>query len=479
VRFRLTPDTLLVGVLLLFTLGIALFAVRSGQDHQEKEPDFPARRSTFSTQPGGYQALFTALEELDYPVRRWRFALDTFNEPGTLIVAAPENPITVAEWRALSRWVARGNLLIYLMEFTEAGADELERLIAPPERTSRPSLPAPVVAAAPELRTRSSFPIPVNWAPWGAPSERRAGGLAAPRSRPAFRPTPVAPLYQDERGPTVACAQWGRGTIILSSSPWSLGTTGLRRGANNFAWLLATIGAYAPRSGGGRYSVLGVGSTVLGSSEHPTPNPPAARVPEHPTPNTQALLPVWFDEYHHGHGQGRGVLSLLAPIARLGLAQLVAAWLLLTFAASRRFGGRVPDEDRVRRSRSEYLSGMASLLRRARAVDLAAAQVRRQFLNDAVRALGLPRDTNEEALLAVAPSRGIDAERLRSLLARVDRLAQGPNRGHQEEALAVARELVRLRRQLSGEPPRLIGDASAPTAPDPVHSPLTTHHSHD
>jgi hypothetical protein len=142
------------------------------------------------------------------------------------------------------------------------------------------------------------------------------------------------------------------------------------------------------------------------------------------------------------------VVSLLAPVARLGLAQLVIAWLLLTYTVSRRFGGKVPDEDQVRRSRSEYLGSMASLLHRARAVDLAMKQVRRQFMHDATQALGLPRDTSQRALLAAAATRGVEPERLRSLLERAERLTRERDRTKQEEAVAVARELARIRSQL-------------------------------
>src|SRR5205807_8532164 len=122
---------------------------------------------------------------------------------------------------------------------------------------------------------------------------------------------------------------------------------------------------YGPRSGVG-----GWGLGVRGSDRiRLTPNP------QRPTPN-----PVFFDEYHHGYGAERGILSLLAPIARLGLAQLAVAGLLLLYTVSRRFGRLLPEEGRVRRSRSEYLGSMASLLPRARAVGLAVSQVRRQFL---------------------------------------------------------------------------------------------------
>jgi hypothetical protein len=117
---------------------------------------------------------------------------------------------------------------------------------------------------------------------------------------------------------------------------------------------------------------------------------------------------------------------------------------------------------------------MASLLRRARAVDLAMSQVRRQFLNDTHRALGLPRDAEPAALLAAAVTRGVDPERLRSLLERASRLTESRDRSQQDEALAVARELARVRRQLTGEWSVVKGEA-APLTTDP--SPPIAQHS--
>src|SRR5439155_9647018 len=93
----------------------ALFAVRSSGRRQSEE-EFPARRTSYSPNRGGYQAVFEAMESLRYPVQRWRYSLATLKEPGTLIVASPESPITDAEWQVLTRWVARGNLLLYLTD---------------------------------------------------------------------------------------------------------------------------------------------------------------------------------------------------------------------------------------------------------------------------------------------------------------------------------------------------------------------------
>jgi uncharacterized protein DUF4350 len=427
VRPRLTSDALLLGGLLVVTLIVAMFGVRSS-GRREEESEFPARRTTYSPNRGGYQALYEAMEALRYPVHRWRYSLETLKEPGTLIVASPESAITAAEWRALAQWVQAGNLLICLTD--EGGLFGRRRgreaLMGTARRTSRPAQPCPPAEAAPELRTRNAFYLDQEeWAPVAWETREDEGQPTPVMSMSAaVASSPLVPLYRDERGVTVAYTSWGRGAVVLSSSPWSLSTVGVGQ-ADNFLWLLSTIAAYGPAA-------------------HRAAGRPGSQkwTPQH-------LAPIWFDEFHHGYGQKRGVLSLLAPIARVGLAQLAIAWLLLAYAASRRFGGRVPDEDRVRRSRSEYLGGMASLLARARAVDLAVAQVRRQFISDAVRALGLPRDAERPVLIQAAAGRGLDPERLRVLLERADRIIDERDRSRQEEALAVARELVQVRQQLA------------------------------
>ena len=73
---RLTSDTLLLAAVLVLTLGIAIFAVRSGRG-REQEDEFATRRTTYSPAAGGYQALFEAMEKLGYSVQHWRSSLET------------------------------------------------------------------------------------------------------------------------------------------------------------------------------------------------------------------------------------------------------------------------------------------------------------------------------------------------------------------------------------------------------------------
>ena len=115
-------------------------------------------------------------------------------------------------------------------------------------------------------------------------------------------------------------------------------------------------------------------------------------------------LAVTFDEYHQGYGREPGIWSLIGTPARLGLAQLAMAFVLLVFAAGRRLGRPIPLREGFRQ-RNEYLTSMSSLLRRGRALGLVKSELRRRFMEDAAHALGLPPRADAESVIAEAERR--------------------------------------------------------------------------
>lgn len=109
-------------------------------------------------------------------------------------------------------------------------------------------------------------------------------------------------------------------------------------------------------------------------------------------------LTITFDEYHQGYGRRRGIMSLIDRWARLGLLQLGMAFVLLIFAVSRRFGRPIYLREGIR-VRSEYLSSMSSLLRRANAIDAARKTLNGKFISDVCRWLGLPPNSDVTVIL--------------------------------------------------------------------------------
>lgn len=153
-----------------------------------------------------------------------------------------------------------------------------------------------------------------------------------------------------------------------------------------------------------------------------------------------------FDEYHHGYSYGRGMMSLLGTPARLGLAQIAIAFILLVFALSRRFGRPIPLAESTRQ-RSEYLSSMSALLRKARATGLAKSELGHMFLRETAVTLGLPPSADPDAILEAANRRCPDkAPALRQLVIEA---AEPPHDGMDEaHVLSLAARWHRMRKEL-------------------------------
>lgn len=150
---------------------------------------------------------------------------------------------------------------------------------------------------------------------------------------------------------------------------------------------------------------------------------------------------VMFDEYHHGYGESPGIMSLIGPEARLGLAQLGMAFLLLLFAVSRRFGRPILLRENVR-FRSEYLSSMALLLRKASALDLVVRETDRKFRADICRWLGLPPDASRETITAAVEERRPDKVREITSL-----LESAPS--DEKSVMALQARRIQLRKELT------------------------------
>jgi hypothetical protein len=311
--------------------------------------------------------------------------------------------------------VERGNLLLL---FSDSGhlfePEERRPVMTPtPVVTAAPVQPAPAALGASSYLIQSAYRFDGDtWSPERGEemlSLRRAK-QPKPASPRVFAAEPVVTLFADGVGPALSLSRWGKGTVVLSCSPWSISNEGIARGSN-LALLLNLIDLY----GAGKQR------------------------------------PVYFDEYHQGRGDSGGPLSLLPPVARTGLGQILLGLLLFVFAVSRRFGRMVPAEALERRTRAEYLTAMAVLFRRARALELAAGKLRDETQRDLARGLGLPPGARPDAIARAAhEKRGVDAERVRQTLEEADLLSVARARQlpiDEGRVLALAAKLHALRKE--------------------------------
>lgn len=360
----------------LVVLVVVFAALGSGrQSGGRSESNFIPRRTTYSTAPDGLAGLYRTLDKLGYRVTRRLLPLDSLSEDGALFLVAQESPMSEREWDTLRRWVERGNLLIVASGFgmPSITGDETPSVgssackfsfLAPYVRSFR-------VAERDNLddnRWRFGNDYPMS--PFASAKKTTASGK--PKTT---KDRPIVELFRNSGGPTVGYCKWGKGEIIVMASSWSLSNEGIATGDN----IALVLNALDHAGRGKKQSVI-------------------------------------FDEYHHGYNEQGGILSLLGAPAKLGLGQLAVAFLLLILAVSRRFGRPVFLTEGARH-RSEYLSSMSSLLRRAHAEELIRRELGGKFRRDAAAALGLPQNAAPEAIVeAAARQRPEHVEAVRELV---------------------------------------------------------------
>ncbi|MCE5200321.1 MAG: DUF4350 domain-containing protein [Armatimonadota bacterium] len=402
---RLSKDIwILVGLLFILVIaGMIAGNRRPGNSEIEYYP----RRTTFSARPGGLKALYETLRRLDYPVQKRMDKLSANINDGTLFVISPEKSISREEWASLRGWVERGNLLVL------AGFNPPEPVAvghSPATSVAKPRYPSFMSSGVRSLRiagpgriddTEMSFD---KYSLRSTSSQSEADDTEDSETSKDTR-KPIIPLFIDPDGVVVGYSHWGSGAVIILPDGWPISNAGIGRGDNLII--------------------------VLNALDH--------RSPDH-------KLPVIFDEYHHGYGETKGIMSLIDTPARLGLVQIAIAFLLLVFASSRRFGKPIPLMEGTRQ-RGEYLSSMASLLRKAKATDLVRKELGRRFLADIATTVGLVPNASVDAIIEAVDRRHPDkVETLRTLCNAAESYDQDNS---EADILALARRWHKMRKELT------------------------------
>jgi len=215
----------------------------------------------------------------------------------------------------------------------------------------------------------------------------------------------VARLFADDQGPTLVCLKCGKGTVILMPGGWPLSNSGISRGDN----LAIMLNALDYRMPGGKPVVT-------------------------------------FDEFHHGYGSGKGIMSLISTPAKLGLAEMFLAFLLILASGLVRFGRVIPLSEGVRQ-RGEYLSSMSALLRKARATGLVRAELGRRFLASMASAAGLPPNAHPRDIADSASARyPAKAREIHELCDAANSTDDHPS---EAAVLALAKKWHKLRKELT------------------------------
>ena len=304
----------------------------------------------------GNRAFYQTLEDLHWPVERWREPLSRLATRGTgnaLIIARSgvdySVGFTMEEAELLDQWVAQGNTLFLLGPMVKW--EDTRTLL------SQFGIDAP----APEGGTGffDGFRVGTEKEIEATPAQGQTGRLALPQGTPlpmSF-PTGAKILWSDGGEPIVLETVHGKGRVVCVSSEKLLSQHYLAEG-DDFS---IVVGLLAP----------------------------GGQTPAH----------LFFEERHHGYSPAFAVAKL-ARHPGVRLAALLALLGALTFLGSTfvRFGPVLPLEPAAGRSSLEFIDSIAALYRGA---DLRNEMMR--FLFDDTRRhivdrLHLPDSTSHDVI---------------------------------------------------------------------------------
>lgn len=306
-------DTGLVVLLLVVIFALAALAGLTADADDRKDP----RASTWVRSENGAAALYWTLQELGIQVRRRTDPfLDADSLRGAVAVIAPSTPLSEEEAGAAAQFVRGGGTLLYVPGAFETDSPVLDTL----------GLRGDWLKGMFSAETRDARPRPHPWT---------EGVSEVKGFRRVFRDTAGAPrgagmdtLLAVDGRPAALTWTMGAGRVIAFSDAEPLRNGALR--TSGAGPVLARAAADAAR-----------GDTL------------------------------WFDEYHHGFdGGGTGMVTGMVrhawrTVPRGLILQLLAAVVLLVWAAGRRFGAPLQPEPVRRRSPLEHVEALAGAYRQA------------------------------------------------------------------------------------------------------------------
>lgn len=380
-------------------VAIALIAGTSYYEEHRREAGGPGYDtfSTYDASSGGYRAWFELLQREHVRVERYELrpalldnSVDVYVSAFNLndAIAQMNHGIEPQFWsggdsNAVATWVRAGGRFIWL---SDVRMPPLEFMNAPIISVVGPQKDEAVVVAPSAL----------------AAGVRYVSGTS--KLRVPFRVADAAPIVADDTGSVVVTYPLGKGEVVIVTDE-SLFTNGRIGSADN-----ATLA----------YDLAVAGLTPHGA--------------------------VAFDEWSHGYVAGDSWWSILPKPVQVALIVIAVALLLLAVGTGLRFGptARLPDESE--RTSAEYLTSMAVLLQRGRAIKAALVDMADSCLREVAAALGISEAAPARAIAARA---GVDDddERAQDVM-ELDRL-RSYEYPHEAELLRAAQLCAALRKEFS------------------------------
>jgi Domain of unknown function (DUF4350) len=328
--------------------------------------------SSYAAHPDGARAAFLLLKELGYHVDRSFEPLTGIRhapEHTVLVLASPSEAPSAQDVKALQVFLERGGLVL------ATGPDAATFLPGVPQKKNESRSDPAVLRASRSRRQDRALP--------GALTEGVESIDMPAAVAPLPLESPYAVIYGTDQAPAVVAARFEKGGAVWWAGSAPLANGGIGR-PRHVELLVNTLG------------------------------PPAART-------------VLWDEFYHGHTRSFWSYLAATPFV-FGVLQLaaIAGVALFTYARRRR-----PIRQRVvepRTSPLEFIDTMGGLYERARASAAAVSTVYAHVRRRVLTALGLPLNTGDERLVAVAADRlAFDAAALSGVLSNARAASVDPD----------------------------------------------------
>lgn len=386
--------TVLIVVGVLVIINIATYV----KDETPNDSELVPRRTTYHSGPTGSRAFYDLLNELDYPVMRWREQpgklLSDVEKVQTFVLIGP-TPVEVTEEESeeLLRWVTKGGRLVLIdrwptpLLLPESGDWKVSMggLVSPSAATDSANpkdMTENVLALQPAQPTTLTEGVQ-SVLPSRFASHIEFGAEALKQANTdSFSPAPVVHL-RDNNGPLLVDYRIGSGRIILLSDPYIVSNGGINLKDN----LQLAINIVA--SGGGL---------------------------------------IAFDEYHQGRGLTENPFASYfagTPIIAIGV-QLVLLVIFILWTRGRRFARALPLPQVDRRSSLEFVASMSELQERSRAFDLAIENIYSRTRRAMARHAGVDYNSSRSLIASrVAARSALDAKQLETLMRQCEEVING------------------------------------------------------
>lgn len=319
-------------------------------------PESTSLPSTFNPKPSGYSGLFELARRVGIKCQRWQLPYRRLrNTKGLLVIVSPGESLQEFELDQLLSWVAAGNNLIYLDNFTYSYSRRIVTRLG-----SRIAEVASVLDG--RLSISSTDPLFTFVPSLTVTSDTRIDG--------------GRPLLEDSTGCLITEMQHGKGRVLLGVVP-ALGANKHLSDKENWPNLQFMINLLSTADGD-----------------------------------------ILFDEVCHGYSQAGNVFVYLgrSPAGMMFL-QLLIIFAVAILSTVQRFGAVKSIHTRRRLSSLEFINGMANTFRRARAADLAFDVLNHSFRARLCKALAVsPHENDAKLCEAWAAATGGSAGELEAYL---------------------------------------------------------------